>query len=409
MIQKRTNRGSFVCRMGVRDPGKKTYTHLNKDKEIFMSVYPYKWEIEPNPPIEATQWTTAVDDLRVYILGGSRFYSFYTPSKAWTQRPAPNRSNPGMVFLNGKIYAFGGKSESDTTSEIFTVATNTWAAGPTMPAGGAPKAAVVGDKIYIVGGRTLISGRWQLTNRLDIYDTVSESWSSGATMPHVAANYLGMAAVDTKIYCFNCLGTNGSYLEIYDTVTNTWSAGTNMPFIHTAVRAATCGDNIFVLPTLYSGGDKPQLTWVYCTETDEWHKLPYMPTRSVAYAAATNGRVYVLNTGSAGWHAGDERYKYKYMVSLDDSYVTDPVPPEPEEKPVPELGVKVATDETVQLAISGNVEDNTEFTFTSADSGVATVDADGLVTAQGPGKTKLTAAKSAIGYEQSMIVWVPEE
>ena len=88
-----------------------------------------------------------------------------------------------------------------------------------------------GNKIYVIngdaaGGATI----------LQIYDTTTNSWSTGAGLGahHEAAAALGH---DGKVYFFGGVEeawSNGPYVprdavNIYDTATDIWSTGANMP------------------------------------------------------------------------------------------------------------------------------------------------------------------------------------
>ena len=61
--------------------------------------------------------------------------------------------------VDGKIYALGGYVPGVTghlgvaTVEVYDPATDTWTAGPDMPAGRfGPRTSVVDGKIYVIGG-----------------------------------------------------------------------------------------------------------------------------------------------------------------------------------------------------------------------------------------------------------------
>ncbi len=72
----------------------------------------------------------------------------------------------GVATVGGKVYVFGGLTGTETESsytlnitQIYDPATNTWTAGAPMPtARYLCTAAVVNDKIYVMGGRTINSG-----------------------------------------------------------------------------------------------------------------------------------------------------------------------------------------------------------------------------------------------------------
>ncbi|MCY9526780.1 hypothetical protein M5W68_17090, partial [Paenibacillus larvae] len=94
-----------------------------------------------------------------------------------------------------------------------------WTAGKDMPtARSFLTSSAVGDRIYTIGGN---GGK----NKLEIYDTATNTWTAGADMP-TARGSLTSSAVGDRIYA---IGGNGyKKLEIYDTTTNTWTVGADM-------------------------------------------------------------------------------------------------------------------------------------------------------------------------------------
>ena len=86
------------------------------------------------------------------------------------------------VAHDGKIYVIGGLSADDCsdmlhTTLVYTISTDTWATGPALETGRSDMcAAVVGDKIYVVGG----------------YDTVDCAWSGDDALSSV--EMLGVSA-----------------------------------------------------------------------------------------------------------------------------------------------------------------------------------------------------------------------
>ena len=80
-------------------------------------------------------------------------------------------------------------------------------------------------KIYCIGGYNGTT----YYNNMDIYDIVSNTWTTGAVMPTAKA-YFGGALYNGKIYCIG--GWNNSDMnkvEIYDIASNTWTTGSVMP------------------------------------------------------------------------------------------------------------------------------------------------------------------------------------
>jgi N-acetylneuraminic acid mutarotase len=98
-----------------------------------------------------------------------------------------------MVTVAGKLYVVGGRGGGRV--EIFNPATG-WTLGAAMPR---PRdhlaAVVVGNRIYAIGGRDS-----EIVSRVDIYDTVTDTWSSGPKMLVPASAMTAALLADGKIH-----------------------------------------------------------------------------------------------------------------------------------------------------------------------------------------------------------------
>ena len=79
--------------------------------------------------------------------------------------------------------------------------------------------AVVGDKIYALGG---YGGSGAYLSANEEYDPVTDTWTFRTPMPTPMA-YFGVAVYQGKIYCMS--GENGTN-EVYNPATDTWETRT---------------------------------------------------------------------------------------------------------------------------------------------------------------------------------------
>ena len=103
----------------------------------------------------------------------------------------------------------------------------------------------VGKKIYAIGGQFNST----YYNKLEIYDTVTDTWTTGTNMTY-GVSYFSCVAVGTNIYCIGGYnGTYRNYLQVYDTVNNAWTTktqtGTQFPALM-ATAAVEYNGSIFV-------------------------------------------------------------------------------------------------------------------------------------------------------------------
>jgi hypothetical protein len=124
-------------------------------------------------------------------------------------------------------------------------------------------AVMVGDKLYVIGGQTVVSVNPVRTPRTDVYDTVAGKWSRLANMSTLKGPSDGLgysnapaAHVNGKIYLpSGFIGLDGTYLGthmVYDINTDRWSDGVNNPF-----WISNGGPSIYSAAVPYTGSDGP--------------------------------------------------------------------------------------------------------------------------------------------------------
>ena len=169
-------------------------------------------EIAPLPVHRSAGFAVVYSDF-IYIMGGvgaSHSHSDddeledngetlrYDPStNEWTllSPPLQRREHVTAALIGDQIYVFGGRwvdAELDT-SDIYDPATDTWKKGPDLPE---PRAgngiAVLNGLVYLIGGEIWMSGPETTLYSVDVYDPVTDSWSS---LPDLSFPLHGVPAV----------------------------------------------------------------------------------------------------------------------------------------------------------------------------------------------------------------------
>ncbi|HHX98643.1 MAG: thioredoxin domain-containing protein [Kiritimatiellia bacterium] len=243
----------------------------------------------------------------VYVLGGHSEHGITGSIERFTARTKKTKELPTSVFprrfvfgaeYDGKIYIAGGTGWSAEESnynnltkfEEFNPATGTVRELPDMlvPASRAG-AAVVGDKLYIIGGgQTDVGPRLQ---DVQIFDFKTETWSRGAEMPRRREGIV--VAYKGKIYA------PGGYdypsairdFQVYDPAKNQWSELPKLPVKTSAHHACVVGNQLYLF------GDYAELarTAVYDFKTKTWSLLNigYKAARHTALAQLGRN-VYVI-------------------------------------------------------------------------------------------------------------------
>jgi N-acetylneuraminic acid mutarotase len=214
--------------------------------------------------------------------------------------------NAAGGVINGQVYVASGSSSQ---VQAYNPVTNSWNSKCDIPTPvGGSAYGVIDGKLYVVGGSANFS-YW--TNILQVYDSASNSWTSGAplTIPNIGEAQAGV--IDDKLYvaggrrCYDG-NTGGGYsvnsLWVYDPATNTWSPKAPMSTYRGAAAAAVINGKLYVLGG-YSrndeGPDNSTYTYntmeVYDPATDTWSTKAPMPTnRWYHNVAVVNGILYVM-------------------------------------------------------------------------------------------------------------------
>jgi N-acetylneuraminic acid mutarotase len=247
------------------------------------------------------------------------------------------------AVVDGKIYMIGGleqPSETDaqasygvSTIEVYDPVMDTWDTTKTpMPTarGHMEFAAVVDDKIYVIGGSA--GGHeenfWTGLNCNESYDPHTDLWDTTLTPMPTARFETSTAVVDGKIYVFGGI-TDPDWqaintLEVYDPLTDTWDT-TKMPMPIAKGLAPACviGSSIYLIGG-YPGVPHVDLASVekYDTETDTWDtSVADMPEARNAHTAGVyNGFIYVIG-GSHREYSGQTNFTMRSSVFMYDPII----------------------------------------------------------------------------------------
>ena len=175
-----------------------------------------------------------------------------TPIPHWRKLAAlpMARSNPALVAYDNHIYAFGGLFAQGiyAGADRFDPQTNAWISLSPKPT---PvfdvRAAVINGLIYIPGGRPNIDDL-KPTKTIEIYDTSTDLWSTGASLPIPLSGY-GLVAFEGHLFVFG--GWDGEKYRnnvfSYDPNADVWQEHTAMPTARAFPGAAEAGGKIYVI------------------------------------------------------------------------------------------------------------------------------------------------------------------
>src|SRR5436190_1587687 len=164
-------------------------------------------------------------------------------------------------------------------------------------------------KIYVLGG--IFSG-FQSTDRVDVFDPTTDSWSSIHPLPS-AANHNAAAVAAGKLYSIN-----GSVTHVYQPATDSWVQVASTNSGHGGTPAVgMIDDKIYI-----AGGAGADIASTaleaYDPATNTWRTLPPMPDARHGFWASTLGNKIYLPGGADAVAFGSPT-DYNTIFTLDTS------------------------------------------------------------------------------------------
>jgi len=282
--------------------------------------------MEPMPTARSNHSVAVVGE-KIYAIGGGDSSwlncteEYNTSTDTWTIKAAmpTKRSGLSAAVYQEKIYVIGGWGPSPTIgitgkNEVYDPASNTWETKTPMPTARTDVLAnQVNGKIYVMAGKNFTEHAWPvLCNQTEIYDPLTDSWTTGAAMPDFQgigpeiaskSENVASAVLDNKVYVIV-----GKTLHIYDTEADVWSYGADLPSSLTAPAAcATTGS--FAPKRLHAVGLGSH--YVYDPDTDEWTSATPVPdSRYWVELGVVDDMLYAIGGGNDDGEYGYESVNY---------------------------------------------------------------------------------------------------
>ncbi|MGX4641480.1 Kelch repeat-containing protein [Massilia sp. SYSU DXS3249] len=233
------------------------------------------------------------------------------------------RHHIALAEAGGKIYGIGGFSgaipdwRAHTTVFVYDAQANRWSAGPSLPQARAEGVVASSKgKIYFIGGRVPTSPQAKHisehadTQRGEVLDTRSGRWERIADAP-TARNSAAAAVIDDRIYVVGGRQmlrqddgrqrpVNLATLEVYDPATDRWETRAPMPQAQGGLAAAAYDGKLYAFggEQFVPSGKVFADAWVYDPKGDRWSALPPMPTPRHGHGAAVVGnRIFLMGGG----------------------------------------------------------------------------------------------------------------
>jgi N-acetylneuraminic acid mutarotase len=256
-------------------------------------------------------------------------YEYDPATNQWTKKKSMALPSHHVAFTeyHGKIYAFGGFVPPESGPPAWVPINNAWQYDPAADAWkalapmpgkrGSALAAVVGEKIYVIGGATTIPGSKETAvfpthphmsvGTVEEYDPAGNTWRERTSMP-TPRNHAAIGVVNGKIYviggrvgaAFIGLASDISVVEEYDPASDQWSGPrARMPIARSALGAGVYGGRIYVAGGEYQDTHMMatfRAVEAYDPASNTWTEMPPMPVsrHGLAVGVIAN-RIYVVS------------------------------------------------------------------------------------------------------------------
>ena len=184
----------------------------------------------------------------------------------------------------------------------------------------------VGTEVWIFGGYT----NWGQTGLVERYNLVSQRaiMDSLWMMPTPVAE-TGAGAIGSKIYVVGgwdaALSQSRDLLQIFDTKTRTWASGAPAPSVLYGPAVVAYGGKLYVFGG--GGGGQSSNAYSYDPGTDAWSTLASLPQSTVYAAAAPIGNTGKILVMGGGYWNSEMKTVQQYDVATD-TWLTAPDIPE---------------------------------------------------------------------------------
>jgi N-acetylneuraminic acid mutarotase len=277
------------------------------------------WQPVASPTFRRQYAAATAVDGKLWVFGGIGLKSSSTTSKVYDPANDSWTTGPGLplplhhlmaVTYNGDAVVIGGfvpgeELTSGQSDRVFALRGGAWEELPKLNhARAAAAAAVVGDKIVVVGGQA----NGKLVPQTEVFD--GERWTDVAEIP-TPREHLGAASDGRYLYAVGgralSADQNSGTLERYDPASDSWTKLDAMPKPNGSVGVAYAAGRVVAVggEGTTSVSDDVQ---AYDIPKGSWSQLPSLPTaRHGVAVAAIKDSLYAIGGATEPGHVGSTK------------------------------------------------------------------------------------------------------
>jgi N-acetylneuraminic acid mutarotase len=277
------------------------------------------WRPIASPPFRRQYAAATTVDGKVMVIGGIGVRESSTTTKIYDPGTGSWTTGPGLpaalhhasaVTYKGEAVVIGGfipgeELTSEQSNRTYALRGGSWEQLPALNhPRAAAAAAVVGDKIVVVGGQA--DGK--LVPQTEVFD--GERWTDVAEIP-TPREHLSAASDGRYLYAVGgrelSADKNSTAIERYDPADDSWTELDGMPQAAGGVGAAYAGGRVVVI-----GGEgataASDTVQAYDIRNERWSRLPALPrARHGVSVAAVGDAVYAIGGATAAGHLGSTK------------------------------------------------------------------------------------------------------
>jgi hypothetical protein len=257
------------------------------------------WASGSAPPEEVHHFQSVVVNGKIWLVGAMTGGSpneraldhipIYDPaSDSWSRGPSipadRRRGGAGAVLLNGQLFVVGGIINGHQSGNVawldrLDIASGQWTVLLDAPrARDHFQAAIVGQKLYAVGGRQTMGAQGMVFNRVqaavDVYDFAAGTWSTlpspEGDLPQPRAGSMSLAVNDRYVVVGGgeSLTQTTAHAEVQalDTTTGRWTAWPSFVQGRHGSGIDRLGNTLYVASGSGNRGGSPELTTIESAE-----------------------------------------------------------------------------------------------------------------------------------------------
>jgi Tol biopolymer transport system component len=312
-------------------------------------------------------------------------------------------SHQATLLADGLVLVSGGQSggAAIAQAELYNPATGTWSlTGSNVIARFDHTATLLQDGRVLAAGGVSSNGDCTSNVTAETYDPAKETWSLTGRLPSpVGTGHIAIRLLDGRVLVSgggDRCGTVFNTASIFDPSTNKWTATGSMTAAREFHSAALLPDGRVLVAGGVTGSPFPAVASaeIYDPVSGAWTAVASMGTARLTSCNGYAQPYFATLSGGTVLAAGGFSGPNCYSITPKRSVVSLTVNPSP--ALLSNVGQTQALTVTAQMSDGSTQPFTGPLQFSSADTTVATVDSNGLITSVGAGTTTVTVTASGI-------------